>query len=200
MKLKMHDLRRAIQENGCISCRLGIPCDVCPNAHADEFAHALASLRLAYIAHQQSHWESRGASFYADHQMFQRMYETAQADTDALAEKIVGLFDWKAISVSAQLRSFTSCVGCVTTIDSQDHMMRAVLAEEHALDAIDDLYDVLEQSGESTLGLEDLLPQLASNRETNLYLLKQRLSEGKKPRKVKHAERKKSIDVQDDKR
>lgn len=196
MKLKMHDLRRAIQESGCISCRLGIPCDeCCGGTYVEELVHALATLRLAYIAHQQSHWESRGKNFYADHLMFQRMYESAATDTDMLAEKIAGVFDWTIISVRSQLNSFTSCVGCIGAIDSQDHLARAVMVEEHALDAIDDLYDALDDAEEKTLGLDDLLPQLASNRETNLYLLKQRLTEAVTLRKVTDAKRKKKIVV-----
>src|SRR5574342_884762 len=71
--------------------------------------HSLAALRVTYLMHQQSHWEVSGDSFYGDHQLLQRLYEMAQADVDALAERMVGLYGNQSINGLTQLEELVEC-------------------------------------------------------------------------------------------
>src|SRR5271154_2556408 len=48
-------------------------------------------LRAIYDFHQFSHWTIKGSSFYGDHLMMERLYESAQNNSDAAAEKTIGI-------------------------------------------------------------------------------------------------------------
>ena len=136
--------------------------------------HALACLRLAYLSHQNSHWQARGEPFYADHQLYARLYESAAKDVDSLAERIAGLFGGDTIDLGDQVQSLLACQECTLVMAEAGALERAVAVEEHALECIEDAYDTAATSGTKTLGLDDLLMQIASSREEAMYLLRQR--------------------------
>lgn len=170
-------LKRVFVESCCGTCGVDVPCgcdDVGPSYAPKALLHALCSLRLAYVAHQNAHWEAKGAAFMADHQLFQRLYEAAAADVDALAEKIAGLFSSDMLSLAAQLEECLSCQECTAVTSEPEASVAAAMAEEHALDAVEGAYDVADEEGVMSLGLDDLLMGIASKREEGLYLLQQR--------------------------
>ena len=47
-----------------------------------ELGTLVAILRAASIVHQSHHWQTRGGSFYGDHQMFMRIYDDSQGFID----------------------------------------------------------------------------------------------------------------------
>lgn len=170
-------LKQVYVESCCEQCGPGVSCscgDIGPSYAPKALLHALCSLRLAYVAHQNAHWEAKGVAFAADHQLFQRLYESAAADVDALAEKIAGLFTSDMLALAPQLEECLSCPDCSSVMGETEASVAAAMAEEHALAAIEEAYDAAEDEGALTLGLDDLLMSLANNRETSLYLLQQR--------------------------
>ena len=140
----------------------------------EELVHALVALRIVYLSHQNSHWQADGESYYGDHLLMQRLYESVQGDVDALAERIVGLYGKETIDLEVQLATMSDCSECNEFSTILDGIERAVAVEQHALAMIEEAYSVLESNGTKTLGLDDLLTAIASNRETSLYLLGQR--------------------------
>ena len=52
----------------------------------------IASLKNLAINHQHCHWQSKGDSFYAHHQLFERLYDGVLKDLDLAAEKFIGVF------------------------------------------------------------------------------------------------------------
>ena len=40
----------------------------------------VASLKAMALIHQQSHWTTRGQSFYGDHLLFEKLYDSALED------------------------------------------------------------------------------------------------------------------------
>ena len=134
----------------------------------------LALLRAQYWSYQNSHWKVKGGSFYGDHLMFQRLYESVQVQTDTLAEKMVGIFGIDAIDDEDLLGMFLywnerwdSAVDCLHK--------RGLLSEDDIQNVIEDTYDTLKESGQMTLGMDDFLMAMASEHETNTYLLRQTL-------------------------
>jgi len=147
-----------------------------PYTRAQLLSGLLSILWFLRIQHQQIHWLSQGGSYYGDHLLFQRLYQDVDAEIDQVAERILGLDGpvpsmkgpQGALLVAAQFARFERI---------EDLPTRALIAEMMFLESLEKAYSVLEDNGELTMGLDDLLQGLASAHETHVYLLKQRVGD-----------------------
>jgi DNA-binding ferritin-like protein len=133
----------------------------------------VAYLRALYLVHQNSHWQCKGPNFYAHHLMFERLYQSAQANADLAAEKTVGLFGNDTINLSVQskmIQKFTS------RYTSDDHIVNSLKAEKDFLSFSKYIYHILKENDTLTLGLDDMIMEIASKREEAVYLLQQSLA------------------------
>lgn len=136
----------------------------------------LCTLRTMYVHYQNLHWESKGANFYGDHLMFQRLYESVAKETDQLAEKILGLTGqtkWISDLHTFQHGYDTLQIWYQIT-EGDDGVSRAFFSEMYFLEQLDYAKAVCEDTGNLTYGLDDLLSSFASQHEENTYLLRQR--------------------------
>jgi DNA-binding ferritin-like protein len=131
----------------------------------------LALLRAQYWSYQNSHWKVKGDSFYGDHLMFQRLYESVQVQTDTLAEKMVGIFGIASIDSEDLLGMFLYWNERWDSVDCLHK--RGLLSETDIQNVIKDTYDHLTEDGQMSLGMDDFLMAMASEHETNTYLLRQ---------------------------
>lgn len=134
----------------------------------------VASLRFLYLLHQNCHWTVGGKQFYGDHQLFQRIYEAAGADADLAAEKVIGLFGKECMKLDLQgqfMKAFFEQYGGMEAGCSE----LALKAEQDFLEFSKKAYDCFKEEGKMTLGLDDMIMAIASNHESTVYLLKQRL-------------------------
>lgn len=138
-------------------------------------SNLLAYLRAAREAHKTAHWQASGPTFYADHLMFDRLYKSLKTEVDTLAEKMVSMFGGKAVELSDQLEIQTYLASVWEK--QQDLIVRALVIEEGIQRMFEATYEKLEEIGFMTLGLDDFIMGSASEHETNLYLIKQRLGE-----------------------
>jgi DNA-binding ferritin-like protein len=122
-----------------------------------------------YIIHQGSHWTTSGPSFYGDHLLFERLYKSAQEDADALAERIIGLAGVESMKLDKQMSDISVRISTLSSVVLQPEKV-----EDGCIRLITKAIDTAEANGNMTNGLEDLLMSISSNRETALYLLKQR--------------------------
>jgi len=136
----------------------------------------LCTLRTMYVHYQNLHWESKGNSFYSDHLLFQRLYEGVAEETDALAEKILGLTGqtkWVSDLHTFQHGHDTLQIWYEVT-KGDDSTSRAFFSEMYFQEQLDYARAVLEESNNMTYGLDDFLGGLASKHEEHVYLLRQR--------------------------
>lgn len=134
----------------------------------------LSILWFLRIQHQQIHWVTKGPQFYGDHLLFARLYEAVDAELDQLAEKVIGLDGpvppmhgpQGALLVAAQFAEFSKI---------EDLPKRALMSEKMFLASLKRVYDCLNERGELTMGLDDLLQAFANTHEEHLYLLQQRV-------------------------
>jgi starvation-inducible DNA-binding protein len=142
------------------------------------FQHALA------IIHHTAHWQTCGGHFYADHLLFERLYNDAQEAVDGLAERVVGLTgrpDY--VNVCNQVHFIHEIVEALfgepsDSVPSPDELVNTSLkGETMYLGALAKIKQVIEDAGGLTDGLEDLLQGTASKHEEFVYLLKQRASQ-----------------------
>lgn len=136
----------------------------------------LASLHALRWLYHASHWKAAGPSFYGDHQLFERLYKgdpSIDDQIDALAEKISAHFGASSIDPVELQRSAASILS--TAVAQGSSAAEHGLALERSIqNLIKETHVNLKMDGNLSMGLDDFLMGLAGERETAIYLLKQR--------------------------
>jgi len=134
----------------------------------------IASLKAMALIHTHNHWVIKGNDFYGDHLLFERIYKSALEDLDLAAEKCVGLFGAECLNYDLQTTLLNKVLSKYKILsDSPQKMSLAV--EKDFIKLSSDVYNCFDDEGKLSLGLDDLLMSIASNRETSVYLLQQTL-------------------------
>jgi len=129
----------------------------------------LAMLRLVALIHQHGHWKCKSPEFYANHLLFERIYDNAAERVDGIAEKLIGLYGNAALKHDGQ----TKLINKMNKYTSDDHIQNSLDAEKDFIEMAEDLYNRIKEIGEMTLGLDDLIMAQSSEAETSVFLLSQ---------------------------
>ena len=140
----------------------------------------LGMLRALYLLEQTAHWQAQGASAYADHQLFERLYTGVVGEVDTLAEKMVGYFGTGAVDVNSSMLAMSAWLVRWNT-PADDKVLRA---ERDVQEVLARSYTSIKALGGVPLGLDDFLMGLANDHETAVYLLQQRFESGKLPTRM----------------
>lgn len=149
---------------------------------ADEMLDLLAVMRASFLVYRDGHWKVKGNDYYGDHLLLQRIYEETEKQIDQVGERIVGLWGPEALDSREQA---TLVDKYYRKLSLGDPMQSALAAAELVHEKLFDTYEALKKRGEITLGLDDLLMAISSEKETHLYLLQQALSEKPGPVKMR---------------
>jgi DNA-binding ferritin-like protein len=136
----------------------------------------IASLKAMALIHQHSHWTTKGPPFYGDHQLFERLYNSALKDLDLAAEKFIGLFRDKCLSYDLQAELIAKVLLKYKDFEGSPAQM-SLAVEKDFLKFSKEAYNCFEEEGRLTLGLDDMVMAIASHREESVYLLQQTLAE-----------------------
>jgi DNA-binding ferritin-like protein len=134
----------------------------------------LGCLRAQYLSYQTSHWQVVGQSFYGNHLLFARLYESVQAQVDQLAEKLVGYLGREVVGLDHQIKHIAGYTMRWSQIDC--HHKRGLQSEADLQAALKRAYDGIKQIHAMTLGLDDWIMATANAHEENEYLLQQALT------------------------
>jgi DNA-binding ferritin-like protein len=134
----------------------------------------IASLKGIALIHQHSHWTTRGAAFYGDHLLFERLYNSALKDLDLAAEKFMGLLGDVVLDYDLQAELLHKVLLKYKNLEGSPLEM-SLIAEKDFLKFSKDAYNAFEDEGQLTLGLDDMVMAIASQREESVYLLQQAL-------------------------
>lgn len=149
----------------------------------------LVLLRAQYIHYQTSHWQVVGDAAYGNHLLFQRIYdgdeeaegeddEGIAGEIDALAEKMIGMFGPEAVNA---VRIASATVPWLVKWSAVECLHRRSLeAEKDLQQHIRGTYETLKLTHTLSLGMDDFLMSLASEHETNEYLVQQVLDQPSK--------------------
>lgn len=121
----------------------------------------VAYLRYLATLYQTRHWESHGIELYAQHLLFERLYNSASEDLDQAAEKMVGMLGSGVVNLTTQ-------VGLVKSIDGKD--LEEIETEKYFGKFLKHFLKIL--GPEIDLGVDDLIRTHASNSESRVYLMK----------------------------
>jgi len=136
----------------------------------------LACLRGAHWAHWTSHWQVRGDAYYGDHLLMERMYGGLVEEIDTLAEKIVGSYGPEAVGPVDQAQIMANTLLPIVEMQAQEHpILRALVVEQALQKVFKRVYEFLKEQDTLSLGMDDFIMSLASQHETNVYLIRQRL-------------------------
>ena len=143
-----------------------------------DLSDLLACVKAVRDLHQTHHWQTRGDSYYGDHQLFERLYEESEDEIDDLAEKVVALSGVEAVNLLDQSKIRHECItemlGNEPNVSPDEMVSRSLKAEEKVLGKIADILAELEKENLDTPGLSNLLEDIADRHEKFLYLLGQR--------------------------
>jgi DNA-binding ferritin-like protein len=130
----------------------------------------ISLLRTIAIVHQSHHWLAMGDNFYGNHLLFDRIYKTAAEDSDLAAEKFIGLFGNSALNLHMQAKIMGKLLEEYT---GEDLIQVSMDIENRFLKFSENIYKEIKNDGKLSLGLDDMLMSIASNREGAVYLLQQ---------------------------
>lgn len=135
----------------------------------------LATLRAAQMVHQTGHWRVGGKTYYGDHQLLERLYNSVGEEIDKLAEKMVEKYGEDSVDIHEQIDHMHTVIKGIAKISC--NFRRAQAVEKMLQKLFKMSYDKLKETEELTLGMDDFLMACANSHETNCYLLGQRLKE-----------------------
>ena len=137
----------------------------------------VAFLRSLYLIHQNAHWTTKGTNFYGNHLLFERLYKAAADNSDAAAEKAIGIFGNDTIDLGTQAVLINKIIikysSLVKPEDPISLIAASLQAEQAFLALSSNVYKAFEEDGTLTLGLDDLIMSIANKSEEAVYLLKQ---------------------------
>jgi DNA-binding ferritin-like protein len=134
----------------------------------------IASLKAIALIHQHSHWTTKGDTFYGDHLLFERLYNSALENLDLGAEKFMGLFGPDCLDYVLQADLLNKVLLKYKGLEGKPLEMSLAI-EKDFLKFSKDAYNCFEEEGRLTLGLDDMVMAIASKREEAVYLLQQPL-------------------------
>lgn len=132
----------------------------------------IASLKAMALIHQHSHWTTRGSSFYGDHLLFMRIYESAQENLDTAAEKFVGLFGDQCLDYDLQCDLLHKALSKYKNLEGSPTQMSLTIEKEF-ITFSQEAYKAFEDNDRLTLGLDDMIMAISGKREESIYLLQQ---------------------------
>jgi len=146
------------------------------HTYSEAFSKLLAYLQGLYHTYQFLHWQVSGDNYYADHLLFQRLYESVEKEIDPLAEKAIGLTNDPSTISPIQHSNLVSKYLAQFADGAEDGINSSLRAERGLINLISQTREALEQQGKLTDGLDNMLQGVADTHEGHLYLLQQRLS------------------------
>jgi DNA-binding ferritin-like protein len=135
----------------------------------------VATLNAISIIHRQNHWLTKGKTFYGDHLLFERIYDSALEDMDSAAEKFIGIFGDECLDYDMQTDLLNRVLQKYSNLEGSPQQMSLAI-ERDFIKFSDAIYKLFEEEDKMTMGLDDMLMSIVSNRETSVYLLQQSLA------------------------
>jgi DNA-binding ferritin-like protein len=131
-----------------------------------------AFLRGLYLLHQNNHWQTKGKNFFGNHLLFERLYKETSEQADQIAEKTIGLYDSDALNFKNQMSLIKDVISQYSCVNPEQCVQSSLKAEEQFIKLCETVKNKLDEIGELTMGVANLIEELASNAEGRIYLLK----------------------------
>jgi len=139
----------------------------------------IAVIRAGLLWFHGAHLASRGAGFSGDHTLlFTEIYEYYEDQLDAIIEKAIGLTEDECYSSPTKTTEMALAILKGMPEPHQSNALASVTFglqfEEMYIEFVEDMFEMFENSGELSLGLNDFLAADANKHESFVYKLRQR--------------------------
>ena len=134
----------------------------------------VATLKALALIHQHNHWTTKGMMFYGDHLLFERLYNDTLGNLDLAAEKFIGIFSDECLDYELQADLLNKVLVKYKNLEGSPVEM-SLAVEKDFLKFSREAYDCFEEEDALSLGLDDMIMEIASKREEAVYLLQQTL-------------------------
>lgn len=128
---------------------------------------------------QTAHWTAKGTPAYADHLLYERLYEENSEELDSYIEQFIPL---GGEQITNPLHLFQSSADKIQKLiqfegepTPEDLAKAALRTEMFVLSHIKKVYKELKSGEKLSMGADDLLMSMYQQHESHIYLLKQRL-------------------------
>lgn len=132
-------------------------------------------LKATSSYYKTGHWQVKNTIYYADHQLLDRLYNESYARLDQIAEKIIGTSgNSAALNLNDILKKEYEIIKSLPyTPEENNAFFQAGLGLEQR---ILETCKVIDSSPESSVGIRNMIGDIADESESRIYLLKQRLN------------------------
>lgn len=138
--------------------------------HKLSLPYLLSYLQALGWCYRHHHWTAKGDPAYGDHLLYERLYGAVSEGIDGFAEKIQGSVT--DLDVLEQSRTMDDIVKAFPRSGNASKDM--LIAEIGFQKLIRKVYETMKADNTLSLGMDDFLMSMASEHETNTYLLRQR--------------------------
>lgn len=137
------------------------------------FQDLLAQLEALQYYYKTGHWQVKNNIFYSDHLLLDRLSSEAEERVDQVAEKAIGVTgDVTIVNLPEVLKKiFAHTKGLTFASPENSKYFEDALKLEQALISF-----CTQNEPTQTLGVKNMLADIADEAEGRVYLLKQRLS------------------------
>lgn len=157
-----------------------------------ELGAIIGMLEGMTVFFQTLHWKMNGKTFYGDHLMFQRIYESFAEPIDSIAEKAVAFGSIKLVDHEKIVRSMdlflnhleqdlalkAASMGPEMDDTGYQFAKRGQYVLDLFIKTTEKIMSELKEKGKLSKGLDNLLAGILDTQEGNVYLLKQRTRVG----------------------
>jgi DNA-binding ferritin-like protein len=186
MKITHSRLRKLIAEElAIVAVDPGALSDALNHAPGDDLLHEkmtclLGCLRAANLWFHAAHNLAKGPGFLGDHiDLYGEIYEQLNGDYDVAAEKAIALTGDEGVAcpqrvvahAAEKLQDYPSPSGMASSGIAHSGLEMMMGLNEK----VSEMFDLLEEAGSLSLGLNDFLAGAANQYETYIYLLQQRV-------------------------
>jgi DNA-binding ferritin-like protein len=147
-----------------------------------ELPAILTLLRALGVIHQTHHWLTAGKTSYADHLLFERIYNDIAGEDDSVAERAVGTGSPPALlHPSLQAHQMAEVIEALTEGatygegESPDsYVATSIKAERWFVACMKQIAEAMKAAGTLSRGMDNLLAGIEDKHEEHIYLLSQR--------------------------
>ena len=143
-----------------------------PNAIVNALVAVHVALRVEELLFHVFHWRSKGADYYGDHLLYQRLYQDRAIEIDRIGEVLLALGGPGSVAPSTTIIGMQDLAARVEATPGPDAVRGLALVNE-TLRRINDANDLLGKTSYS-LSVNNVLAGFADKHLEALYLLKQR--------------------------
>lgn len=143
-----------------------------PTAIINALIAVHVALRVEEMLFHVYHWRSKGADYYGDHLLYQRLYQDRALEIDRIGEVLIALGGAPSVSPAATIVGMQDLSARVEATQGGDAVKGLALVNE-TLRRVNDANDMLGK-GPYALSVNNVLAGFADKHLEALYLLKQR--------------------------